>query len=242
MNSPFYWVQLPTGGTELRNSAGVVAQRVAADGTVTYPAGTSDLTLDGAGITATAAELNLIDGAVAGTSVASKALALGANKDTDILALPEGGLKVGAGAGLPTNLVRYVDVTISSAELLALNATPKQLVAAPGANLALVFEGAVAFYDYGTAAYAGIAAGEDLSVKYTDGSGAAVGGCETTGFLDGTADATRYILPTAAASGVSQITPVANAALVAHLLSGEITTGDSPIKMRVYYRVVPTVL
>lgn len=52
-----------------------------------------------AGVTASAAEINLIDGAVAGTSVASKALALGANKNTDVLALPVSGLKVGAGAG-----------------------------------------------------------------------------------------------------------------------------------------------
>lgn len=38
-------------------------------------------------VTATAAELNLLDGSVAGTSVASKVLSLGANKDTDELTL-----------------------------------------------------------------------------------------------------------------------------------------------------------
>lgn len=40
---------------------------------------------DLSGVTASAAEINLIDGAIAGTSVASKALALGASKDTDVL-------------------------------------------------------------------------------------------------------------------------------------------------------------
>lgn len=49
--------------------------------------------------TAAEAELNLIDGSVAGTSVASKVLCLGANKNTDVLALPVSGLKIGAGAG-----------------------------------------------------------------------------------------------------------------------------------------------
>jgi hypothetical protein len=44
---------------------------------------------------------------------------------------------------------------------------------------------------------------------------------------------------TGAASGVSDITPVANAALVLHMLTGEITTGDSPLHVRVFYRVVP---
>jgi hypothetical protein len=48
-------------------------------------------------ITASAAELNLNDGAVAGTAVASKTLALGANKEVDVLAIAD--LKLGAGAG-----------------------------------------------------------------------------------------------------------------------------------------------
>lgn len=137
---------------------------------------------------------------------------------------------------------RFVDVTVSSAELLALNATPKTLVAAPGANLALIFEGAVCFLDYNSAAYNGIAAGEDLAVKYTDSSGLQVASCETDPFLTATADATRYIQPYRAASGASQITPVANAPLVLHMLTGEIATGDSPLNMRVYYRVVPTAM
>jgi len=49
------------------------------------------------GITASAAEINLIDGSVAGTAVASKALVLGANKNVDVLAVAD--LKLGAGAG-----------------------------------------------------------------------------------------------------------------------------------------------
>ncbi len=60
-------------------------------------------------VTASAAEINLIDGSIAGTSVASKVLCLGANKNTDILALPVSGLCIGAGAGTA--------VTSSAAEL-----------------------------------------------------------------------------------------------------------------------------
>lgn len=130
------------------------------------------------------------------------------------------------------------DVLVSSAELLALNATPKQLVPAPGANRALIFMGATIHKPSGTA-YAGIAAGEDLSVKYTDGSGAEQGQCETTGFLDQATAQTRYVKPHHAASLASQITPVANAALVLHMLVGEIITGDSPLHVRVEYKVVP---
>lgn len=135
----------------------------------------------------------------------------------------------------------FKDVKVTSAELLALNATPKQIVAAPGANKALVFEGAVFYKPAGTA-YAGVAVGEDLSVKYTDSSGAELAQCETTGFLDQATAQSRYVREQAAASGNSAITPVANAALVLHMLAGEITTGDSDLYVRVYFAIVPTVL
>ena len=128
----------------------------------------------------------------------------------------------------------FADVTVSSAELLALNAAPKQLVAAPGAGNILLLEAAQLWLDYATTAYDGIAAGEDLSIKYTNGSGAEVAQIETTGFLDGTADETRCVRP-----GSTAVQPVANAALVLHLLSAEIATGDSPLKVRTWYRVLP---
>jgi len=59
------------------------------------------------GVTASAAEINLIDGSVAGTAVASKALVLGANKNVDVLAVAD--LKLGAAAG--------TSVTSTAAEL-----------------------------------------------------------------------------------------------------------------------------
>jgi hypothetical protein len=86
-------------GTSSANKAAVLGANknldtlVIADGGLKLGAGA------GTAVTATAAELNLIDGSLAGTSVASKALALGANKETDVLALPVSGLKIGAGAG-----------------------------------------------------------------------------------------------------------------------------------------------
>ncbi len=129
------------------------------------------------------------------------------------------------------------DVVITSALLLALNATPQTLVPAPGAGLALIFEGAWIVKPAGTA-YAGIAAGEDLAVRYTDGSGTQLGNAETTGFLDQTTIQSRYMRPWNAASGVSDINPTINAALVLHMLTGEITTGNSDLHIRVLYRIV----
>jgi hypothetical protein len=53
----------------------------------------------GTAVTATAAELNLLDTAEAGKAVASKALVLGANKNVDTLIIADGGLRLGDGTG-----------------------------------------------------------------------------------------------------------------------------------------------
>ena len=143
---------------------------------------------------------------------------------------------IAAGMGL-----KYADVTITSAELLALFTTPKTVLAAPGAGYANVVEGIIWSKAAGTA-YAGIAAGEDLSVSYTNAAGLAVAGCETTDFLDQTTAQARWSDAYNAASGISSITPVENAAIVAHLLVGNIITGTSDLKMRLIYRTIPTAL
>lgn len=53
----------------------------------------------GTAVTSTAAELNNLASVVAGTASASKALVLGANKNVDVLAVADGGLSLGSGAG-----------------------------------------------------------------------------------------------------------------------------------------------
>lgn len=132
----------------------------------------------------------------------------------------------------------HIDTLISSAQVLALNATLQSLVPAPGTGLANVFEGVAIHKPAGTA-YGGIAAGENLSIKYTNTSGLEVAQIETVGFLDSAAAQTRYARAFAAASGVNDITPTANAAFVLEILTGEITTGDSALHVRVMYRIVP---
>lgn len=135
--------------------------------------------------------------------------------------------------------IRHKDTKITTAQLLALHATPISLVAAPGAGKFLMFLGALAFLKYGTVPYDGIASGEDLGVKYTDASGALVATIETTGFLDASANALRQVGSMNAIAAANLI-PVANAALVANLLVGEIATGDSDLYMRVYYSIQPS--
>lgn len=86
-------------GTAVASKAAVLGANknldvlVIADGGLSLGAGA------GTAVTSTAAELNFVDGSIAGTSVASKAAVLGTDKNLDVLALPVSGLKIGAGAG-----------------------------------------------------------------------------------------------------------------------------------------------
>ena len=126
---------------------------------------------------------------------------------------------------------QVAEVTLSSAQVLALNATPISVLAAPAAGFANMIIRVTASKAAGTA-YAGIAAGEDIVIRYTDASGSIAATIEATGFLDSTA-------LTSSRAAVNSCLPVVAAALVAHMATGEVTTGDSPVKLRIVYETVP---
>lgn len=133
--------------------------------------------------------------------------------------------------------------TITSAQVLALFATPREIIPAPGAGLAIIPR-RIGVYKAAGTAYAGIAAGEDLVAKYTNAAGAQCSGVvETTGFLDQATAQARWVGPPGSTgSTVADLNPVANAAIVLHLLTAEIITGTSDLIVWSYYDVVPTVL
>jgi len=169
-----------------------------------------------------ATEVGFVDGVTAGTAAASKAATLDANAEMN-------------GIGV----IKTSDTLIATAAVLTLNATPVSCVAAPGAGITLEFLGAYIFLDYNAAAYVD-AAGEDVVFSYTDASGVEVSIRADGGEFDGTADALVWVPPIGAVGAVGGLTMVANAAIVLHLLSGEWATGDSPLKVRVYYREIRT--
>ena len=133
-----------------------------------------------------------------------------------------------------TPIVNYAEVTVSTAEMLAVRATPKTLVAAPGAGKVLEFVGAMFIYDY-AAAYT--ESSDNLVIRYTDGSGAiASTTLETTGLLDATSDQIRTFKPI-----TTDLTPVANSPLVLHNTGdGEFGGTGSPVRIKVAYRVHST--
>ena len=148
----------------------------------------------------------------------------------------KGGLVFNHLSGIQTLIGTVKSTTVTSAQLLALNATPQTVVPALGAGFAIIPLRVAISKPAGTA-YAGIASGEDLVLKYTNGSGAQCSSViETTGFLDQTTAQTRMAgMPGSVTTTAGDYAPVANADVVLHLLSGEITTGDSPLYVRVWY-------
>ncbi len=127
---------------------------------------------------------------------------------------------------------------ITTAELLALNTTVKELVPAPGAGKVLIPTKWLWFLDYNSVAYDGIAATEDIAVRYTNSSGQVQTAVESIGFLDQTADTLRATMPASTlATAVVERTPVANAALVAHMSTGNIATGNSDLIVWTWYNI-----
>lgn len=139
-------------------------------------------------------------------------------------------------------LIRSPKLTLTSTQLLALQTTPIDLLAAPGTGLIIDIECIVVTKPAGTA-YASVGAGDDITIRETDGSGAILAGIETTGFLDQTTAQTRIVRPyrIVAATANSEITRLTNTS-VCLFLGGQVTTGDSPLYFQVYYWKRPSLV
>lgn len=139
--------------------------------------------------------------------------------------------------GAADEVVHQAVGELSSAQILALNATPITLVNAPGTGKYIEVVSVHLWLDYNSAAYAADAA-EDFAVRYNNASGSIICSVETdggTGLLEQANDVHRILYPIGTA--LYAIEPEANQPVVAHMLVGEVITGDSPIKYRVSYRI-----
>lgn len=162
------------------------------------------------------------------TVVASGAIATGQLADDAVTS-----------AKIDPTVINFAEVTVTSAQVKALKATPISLVAAPGANLAAVPVAINLVANYGgTNAFTESA--DDLSICYaTTPASNEIKEIESTGLIDQTNDEWRYITFEHAETFI----PVENDGIVLTNLDDEIAGnagGDNTLLVRLYYRIVPT--
>ena len=133
--------------------------------------------------------------------------------------------------------IRVLPVAVTSPELLALRATPKTLVPAPGAGYIAMFVEALILLDAGTAY---VEAGDNLAIRYAGTTGLIVSeAIETTGFIDQAGDmATRA---RAKLDPIGTKAQYENQPLVLHNTgAAEFTTGTGTLRVKISYQIWPT--
>lgn len=150
----------------------------------------------------------------------------------------DGDLKVYGDDGIWTlnPQLRVATVSLTNAQMLALRATPVELVAAPGAGKYLELVSATLAFDY-TGAYTESA--DNMAIRYATTSGVIQSGTiEATGFVDATAD--TFTFATKAVDGITAKSAGQNASLVLHNTGdGEYGGGNAAnvVWVRTVYRI-----
>ncbi len=136
-----------------------------------------------------------------------------------------------AASNMSEEVVRTASVTVPTASVLTLNGTPVALVAAPGASKVILIEEITCKLVFNSVAYTGSNA---LEFRYTNSSGAKVTADLSSAFLN-SASGTNYA---SVKSVVTQLTPVANAAIVVFVPSANPGAGNSDLVFQIKYRIV----
>lgn len=133
---------------------------------------------------------------------------------------------------------RFIEVSISSAELLALRATPKTIVAAPGAGKMLVFHDMLVLADNILAYTVGA---NDFALRYKDTAGDIISQTiDSAGLLDQVVDISTQVEPIATDSK-SPKADVENQPLVMHNTgAAEWTVGTGALRVKIWYSVITT--
>ncbi len=132
---------------------------------------------------------------------------------------------------LSEDVARTASVTVTTASVLTLNGTPVALVAAPGAGKVILVDEITCKLVFNSVAYTGSNA---LELRYSNGSGAKVTADLSSAFLN-SASGTNYAT---VKSVVTQLTPVANAAVVVFVPSANPGAGNSDLVFQIKYRIV----
>lgn len=135
------------------------------------------------------------------------------------------------GGGVGGMFPRASKVTLTAAEVKALNSTPITLVSAQGAGIAVVVERVTFGSTFVSAAYTGANA---LEFRYTDASGSKVTAdipSATLNFASGTKFST-------VAGVTTELIPIANSPIVVRVPTANPAAGDSPVAFLVEYRIM----
>lgn len=131
-------------------------------------------------------------------------------------------------------------VVMTSAEVKALRANGKTLIAAPGANKIAIVDSLVLKLNYGgTNAFTESA--DNLVLEYYDSGTDITGSIETTGFIDGTADYVAVIRPASIATMAAATVGVNEAVRLFNTGDGEIAgnaANDNTLTAVITYHVV----
>lgn len=116
---------------------------------------------------------------------------------------------------------RYAEISLSSAEILALNTTPKEIVAAPGAGKIIVVEEVVYNFTYNSIAYA---TNTVIALRNPTGTeDAAFSIAHTSNYIE--------------VEEMSGHKVISNEKLEVYALTGDPTTGNSTMTIGVYYKI-----
>lgn len=140
-------------------------------------------------------------------------------------------------AAVAENVAKEVTGTLTSAQLLAMNATPQVVISAPGAGKVIIVDEVELFLDYNSAAYAADA-GEDLVLRCTTTTSTIFAQWDDADtIIEGSAD-TRRLYKCGETTYPATFDPLTadNESVEFAILVGEWATGNSPIKYRIKYR------
>lgn len=138
----------------------------------------------------------------------------------------------------PTYL-NVVEVSLTAAQFNGMYATPVQVIAAPGANKAIVVNHAVLNMTFVSAQYA---AGGAVGLQYGNSAhlaGAAASATEAATDFTGAAASTLFRFGAGLSTG-ALVSAAANTAVYISNATGAFTTGDSTFKLWIWYEVIPT--
>jgi len=134
-----------------------------------------------------------------------------------------------------TSMIRTATVAVSSGEIKALAGSPKELIAAPGADKYIDFLGAVIALDFGSVAYDDAAADGNFQIRF-DASTVVSLTVEADGLVDAVADAAST-----ARTLATDVTMLANKKIELYNDGAEFTGaggGDGVLKVIINYRIL----